>query len=103
MSLLVESDVDVWIGLTRSDSDGFHWVNGDRMTYVLLRSETGYLTCVCRYAVWASGEPSFSHLRKCVAIDSRSGYWKTVDCLGQLKRLCKKALGKLWQRFVHIL
>ena len=67
------------------------------MTYVLLRNETGYLTCVCRYALWAGGEPSFSHLRKCVVIDSRTGYWKTAECdrFKMLKRMCKKPLGKL--------
>ena len=56
----------------------------------------------CRYVLWADGEPSFSNHRKCVAIDSFTGYWKTVVCKGlKLKRLCKRLLGNLLLR-LHV-
>ena len=34
LSLLAELDTDVWIGLTRMDSDEYRWLNGDVMTYM---------------------------------------------------------------------
>ena len=92
LSLLPDEDANFWIGLKRKNADGFHWVNGDQITCVystcLYVVELVVLTFVCRYVSWANGEPTFINRRECVAIDSTTGYWRTVDCFLKLKRVC---------------
>ena len=45
---------------------------------------------VGRYVLWATGEPgTFS---KCVALDSRNGFWKTAECVRWKAVLCKISL-----------
>ncbi|XP_065842985.1 uncharacterized protein [Oscarella lobularis] len=66
---------DVWIGLQREADTSFTWINGDNISY----------------SMWDIGEPYVSPRRKCVAMDSRTGYWKTADCRVHKKALCKIA------------
>ncbi|XP_065840565.1 C-type mannose receptor 2-like isoform X3 [Oscarella lobularis] len=83
MSLLAEVESkgesigeDVWIGLERGSNDEYKWINDDPFSY----------------AMWARGEPGLSDLYNCVAMDSRTGYWKTADCRSSKKVVCKIAL-----------
>ncbi|XP_065844331.1 uncharacterized protein [Oscarella lobularis] len=65
---------DVWIGLRREDDGAFKWINEEPLRYVL----------------WATEEPKTSF--NCVAMDVRTGYWKTADCFKNKHVLCKISL-----------
>ena len=44
--------------------------------------------------MWARGEPRVDPRRACVAMDIRTGYWKTANCIEKKNYVCKIALGK---------
>ncbi|XP_065842855.1 uncharacterized protein [Oscarella lobularis] len=67
---------DVWIGLDRNRDNQFKWNNRELLSR----------------AMWSRGEPSADPLRTCVAMDTRTGYWKTADCFSNKQKLCKVAL-----------
>ena len=43
--------------------------------------------------MWDRGEPNTDPSRTCVAMNYRTGYWLTADCIRKKQMLCKVALG----------
>ena len=88
---------DVWIGLGRNRDSQFRWNNEELLRYSALQLHAVKVliecSCTCSRAMWARGEPSADPTRACVAMNSRTGYWKTADCLSEKQMLCKVALG----------
>ncbi|XP_072020680.1 macrophage mannose receptor 1-like isoform X2 [Amphiura filiformis] len=76
-SLAAGSHDDIWIGLHRTDSNGFQWQDNTPVAY----------------DNWASNEPTYTwdvEHENCVQMYISNGQWNDVDCLHRQSYICKK-------------